>query len=260
MSTGDQGDVFGRIAGYLPAGWFGDAVANPYVVGQEAAAVPNSVPPRLGPLSAIQAWCAMAAEMLCGEAVAGGGAEYVQPRPPGVYAQLVYAALQTRIGSATDGWLDMIAGDFFGNDLPRKPGEADAVYRARIISNITVEKGTRAGVIKAVQALLGVTPTVFEPANPADTGGYNMGCAYNVAGGWGSTELPYTFFVRIPPMAQAAALPCNGYAGPLGGYGVGLGRYAVMTDFDHYIDRAAICAAVNNVRAVDSIGWIGIAS
>ena len=176
------------------------------------------------------------------------------------YSQYAYAQLQTRIGTATDGWLDMIAGDFFGNNLPRKPGEADAVYRARILSTITMQKGTREGVIQAVQALLGVTPTIFEPANPADTGGYGIACGYGVAGGLGSTELPYTFFVRIPPLAQPAALPCNGYAGPLGGYGMGRGRYAAMTDFDNYINRAAICAAVNNVRAVDSIGWIGIAS
>lgn len=53
-----------------------------------------------------------------------------------LYALIAYARLQTRINTATDGWLDMIAYDFFGNNLPRKPGQSDDSYRAWIKVNL----------------------------------------------------------------------------------------------------------------------------
>ena len=55
----------------------------------------------------------------------------------------LYAKAQTRIKTATDGWLDIIGLDFFGNSLIRYAGQLDASYRNRILINIFRERATR---------------------------------------------------------------------------------------------------------------------
>ncbi|WP_083615571.1 hypothetical protein [Paraburkholderia sp. SOS3] len=56
-----------------------------------------------------------------------------------IYAQITYAALQTRIATATDGYLDLISNDFFGTSLPRLTNEPDGDFRARILANLFVK-------------------------------------------------------------------------------------------------------------------------
>ena len=131
----------------------------------------------------------------------------------GVYTLAAYARLQTRISTATDGFLDLISQDFFGGTLPRRMRESDAAFRARILAELLAEKGTRRGMIRALTALTGRAPIIFEPARPADTGGYNVGgCGYGVAGGYGSTRLPtQAFVIAYRPLGQG--IP------NLGGYG-----------------------------------------
>src|SRR3978361_501866 len=57
-----------------------------------------------------------------------------------VYALAAYARLQTRILTATDGFLDLISFDFFGNTLPRRALESDAAFRTRIVAELFLEK------------------------------------------------------------------------------------------------------------------------
>ena len=49
-----------------------------------------------------------------------------------VYSLLAYVRLQTRLGTATDGFLDMIALDFFGRRFQRLGNEMDGAFQARI--------------------------------------------------------------------------------------------------------------------------------
>lgn len=88
----------------------------------------------------------------------------------GLYSLIQYAANQTRIKTATDGWLDLIAQDFFARGFQRRPNEPDAAYRARILAEILRPRVTRPAVSKAVLDLTGVAPVIFEPARIADTG------------------------------------------------------------------------------------------
>ena len=113
------------------------------------------------------------------------------------YSLYAYAQLQTRIKTATDGWLDMVAADFFGTALLRAPNQTDASFRARIIANLFRERATRAGVIKVLVDLTGRAPKIFEPLRPLDTGAYGVAAvlAYGVAGGYGCTQLPFQAFV-----------------------------------------------------------------
>ena len=49
-----------------------------------------------------------------------------------IYDILQYVKAQTRIATASDVWLDMIAMDFFGGRLVRWPNQEDDVLRSRI--------------------------------------------------------------------------------------------------------------------------------
>src|ERR1700734_598030 len=62
-----------------------------------------------------------------------------------VYSLISYAQLQTRLATATDGFLDLISFDYFGSLYPRKPMEADSAFRSRIQAELFLERGTRHG-------------------------------------------------------------------------------------------------------------------
>jgi hypothetical protein len=113
-----------------------------------------------------------------------------------VYSLIDYARLQTRIATATDGFLDLISFDYFGLNLPRKTSETDSAFRARISSELLLQRTTRLGVTEALQILTGRTPIIFEPTRALDTGGLNTpSMGLNVAGGLGTYTMPYQCFV-----------------------------------------------------------------
>lgn len=99
-----------------------------------------------------------------------------------IYLLIGYAILQTRIKSATGGWLDMIAADFFGSDLIRRTNESDPSFLNRIIVNMFRERGTRAAVVKVLTDLTGRAPLIVEPKRPSDTGGYGGTDAITIIG------------------------------------------------------------------------------
>ncbi|QBJ80503.1 hypothetical protein [Aquitalea sp. USM4] len=89
-----------------------------------------------------------------------------------LYSLYLFAKAQTRIKSATGGWLDIAAQDFFGTGLVRYSGQSDTSYRNRIVVNLFRERGTRNAMVKVLTDLTGRAPLIFEPARAADTGSY----------------------------------------------------------------------------------------
>src|SRR6185312_15726155 len=59
------------------------------------------------------------------------------------YELLQYVKQQTRLTTATDVWLDIIALDFFGKRLVRRANQGDAGFRLRIQRELFRERGTR---------------------------------------------------------------------------------------------------------------------
>src|SRR5574340_514644 len=192
-----------------------------------------------------------------------------------VYALYAYAKLQTRILTATDGWLDMIAADFFGTSLLRSENQSDASFRARIIINMFRERATRNAVVKVLQDITGRTPLVFETQRPLDTGSYGQAslgaaqgdqCGYGVAGGYGSLLLPYQFFVTayrpsgsgIPNVAGYGLASYGATTGGPGGYGVAQIEYAGLSMIQGAVTDADIYAAVDSVRPVGHTAWTRI--
>ena len=150
MATGDKTDVYGRLMAMLPR-WFGDLTIAPLISALlQAFATTHSY----------------------------------------VYTLIAYATLQVRIKTATDGWLDMIAADFFGPTFYRRAGQSDTSFRAAIVLNLFRERGTRNSVIKILTDLTGRAPLIVEFNRPTDTGvwgGPYLG--YGLAGAYGSFSM-----------------------------------------------------------------------
>jgi hypothetical protein len=239
MATGDQNDILGRLQSYLPNGWF-DGDSNP---------IRDAV---LTGLAVVFAW---------------------------VYSILAYVRGQTRIKTASEGFLDLISQDFFGGALPRLVNETDAHFLTRIQINLFRERATRRGVILVLEELTGRAPIIVEPWNPGDCGAYGVSTSgYGAAGYYGSLSLPYQAFViayrpatsGIPNVAgygvcvaglSGASILFNGapvdpiVAMAPGGYGHGRIEYASMDMIEGAVTDADIYAAIASVIAEGTIAW-----
>ena len=178
------------------------------------------------------------------------------------YDLVAYARNQCRIRTATDGFLDLIAFDYFGNGLPRKRQEMDDAYRTRILAALFPEKGTRRGLIRTLEVLTGRTPRVFEPARPADTGGYNTtGMAYGLAGAYGTLLMPnQAFVIAYRPTGQG--IPnIAGYGVPQGAYSTpSQAMYANPSLIQGVVTDADIYAAIDAVKPAATTVWTQIQS
>lgn len=178
-----------------------------------------------------------------------------------VYAVLAYAKLQTRILTATDGFLDVISADFFGSNLPRRTGESDAAFRNRIVVNLFRERATRKAVIQVLTTLTGRAPLIVEPTRPADTGGYGIACGYGVAGAYGSLVHQYQAFVTAYRPAGVGIPYIAGYGTSPAGYSRGSrGEYANIGMVQQSVSDADIYAAVASVLPAGVIAWMRISN
>lgn len=192
-----------------------------------------------------------------------------------LYGQISYAADQARIKTATDSFLDLASFDFLGGSLPRRLGEPDATYSARIRAEIVRPRATRASVVRVLTDLTGRAPAVFEPALTTDTGGYygggaGTGFAYansdgtGGAGAWGSLDLASQAFVQAR-RAIFGGIPNvggyysgSGWAG--GGYGEGAIEYVSEEMNPGQITDAEIYAAIASVMPAGGVAWAQIST
>jgi hypothetical protein len=185
-----------------------------------------------------------------------------------LYNLIGYVIAQTRLGTATDEWLDLIAIDYFGRTLGRKTNEANFSYRSRIQAALLQEAATRPAVESGLQALTGTQPAIFEPANCMDTGSYGAaagtddipctGMAYGQAGGWGSLQLPLQFFVTTmrPPTPVVGMIA--GYNTSNGGYGNGAISYVDLSLLPGHVTDADIQTTLCRLLPVNAVAWLRI--
>jgi hypothetical protein len=174
------------------------------------------------------------------------------------YGLLAAVRLAARIGTATGGFLDMIALDFFGTRITRRVDQGDASFRTRIEAELLRERGTRGAVISVLQDLTGRTPVVFEPMRPADTRGWGAALGYGAAGGWGSLLLPFQCFVTAYRAQGAGIATVAGWRAGAGGWGVGAIEYASLDMLQGQVTDADIDAAIAGVMPVAAIAWTRI--
>lgn len=181
-----------------------------------------------------------------------------------IYDLLQYVKAQTRISTASDIWLDVIALDFFGSRIIRQSNQSDDSFRITIIREIFRERGTRAAIVSALYDLTGRSPLIFEPARTTDTGGYASlnglggGIAYGVAGGWGNLDLPFQCFVTAFRPAASGIATVGGWCSPAGGYGLGTIEYGDLHMIQGQVTDGSIYQAVANVLPIAAIGWTNI--
>lgn len=177
-----------------------------------------------------------------------------------LYDTIQFTKLQTRIKSATGGWLDFIAADFFGAGASRALGQSDTSFRAVIIANLLRERGTRRALAQVVTDLTGAAPQIFEPERIADTGAYGgPNTGYGVAGRYGSMLLPFqTFVIAQRPLGSGIPL-IAGYNIPSGGYATpSRAAYASTSMILDVVTDADIMAAIDGVKPAGTIIWVRI--
>lgn len=211
-----------------------------------------------------------------------------------IYGLIQYAQLQTRIKTATDTWLDLIARDFFARKFQRRSGELDVPYRTRIVKEIFRPRATRPAVIGALTDLTGKAPIIFEPTRVADTGEWGGpffaygGTSYPFTGttvdstlitvdsttitadagptpfagigGWGSLNYPYQFLVTAYRPPGAGIPSVDGYGGYLGGYGIGAIEYISLTQIAGPVTDAEIYSTIAVTTAAGVTAWTKITS
>ncbi len=182
-----------------------------------------------------------------------------------VYSLLGYARLQTRIATATGGWLDLVARDCFGARLVRRLNEGDASLRARIFLELLRPRVTRAALIQQIVDLTGRQPWIFEPMRPEDTGCWGAFLSYGGpsaagAGGWGSVALPFQCFVVAGRPVSGGVPDVACYGGGPGGYGLGAIEYANAGAVTGSALDAAIMASIAGVMPACGIAWTRISA
>ena len=121
-----------------------------------------------------------------------------------LYDLLQFVILQSRITTATDNFLESAAADFLSDAFPRRQNEHDTSYRGRLLLALRRRRATRPAIIDAAAAA-GFSVAVFEPAQPASTGAYNvpLGLAWSSCGGWGSMEMPFESLIVATPTSES---------------------------------------------------------
>jgi hypothetical protein len=175
---------------------------------------------------------------------------------------------QTRLATASDEWLDLVAVDYFGQAVRRKISETDMAYRARIGAALLREAATRSAIMRGLHGLTGIEPVIFEPANCTDTGGYGAfpgafalsgcGLAYGRAGGWGSLGLPYQFFVTAKRPVMPGVAMLTGYGTSGGGYGLGSLGYVAISLLPGQITDAEIQSTLHSLLPINAVAWLRI--
>ncbi len=178
------------------------------------------------------------------------------------YSLYRYAKLQTRINTATDGWLDIAAYDFFGKNLSRSAGQSDDLFRNTIHTNLFRERGTRQSIINILEDLTGKSPDIFEPSRPQDTGAYaSPTLAYGLAGGYGSILIPYQAFVTAYRPDGSGIPYVAGYNAASAGYSdASRGEYASQDMISGLITDAQIYEAIASVKMEGTLVWVKILS
>jgi hypothetical protein len=226
MAVGDQNDMAARLRAVLPGGWFADADSTPVLSGL----------------------------------LAGLGSVLAQ-----VFGLLGYVQLQTRLLTATDGFVDLAAQDFLGFTVVRRPNESDYGFALRIQHEVLRPRLTRAAIIEACQDLTGNTPALFEPSNIRDTGAWDEGAfGWDSGGGWGDLNCPFQIFVTIergtaPDIGalQAATLgKPSGWDEPLGGWDEGAFAWSALSIGG--VTDTQIYAAIAGVMASGCTAWVRI--
>ena len=170
-----------------------------------------------------------------------------------IYTLVSQVQTLARLATVSGPFLDMASVDFFGSSLPRRPGELDGPFRARVQQEMLRPRATRSALSLVLVELTGQTPIIFEPVRPADTGGYSVGgVGYSVAGAWGNLGLRNNSFITVHrPIGVGIPLLAGYGTGGYSYYGGVIMVATPVTDMD-------IFTAIVGVLPAGHIAWVRI--
>lgn len=193
MAVGDPNDILKDVVSVLPPGWFTES-------GASTGTAQSKTPIR--------------DMVLAGVASVGSWA----------YSLFQGVQGQTRIATATGGWLDIASTDLFAGALPRVAGESDAAFRARIKANLFAKADTRAAIQNALAVLTGKPVRMMEPWAPADTAVWDR-AYYDVdtaaaPGQYADASMRYQGFIQcvLPAVTGPNSIPIGSTLDGLGFY------------------------------------------
>ena len=183
----------------------------------------------------------------------------------GQFDLLHYTIAQTRIGTAFDTWLDLIALDYFGYRVRRWLWETDVAFRDRIKIELLRDRCTRLAIYDLLSDLTGRPPFIFEPTVPSDTGCYGSlisgkagTIGYGISGGWGNLSLPFQVFVRVfRPVTPGVAM-VNGWGCSFGGFGTGQSAYINLAMNSVQVSDSELYQDVCSTAPAGTIVWMSI--
>lgn len=232
MATGSVSDIVARLQKWLPQRWFPIQAKNA-----------DGTVPRI--FAQLVSWSTALSQ---------------------VFAQIQYAKAQTRVGTATDGWLDLASQDYYGGNLPRLAGETDPAFAARIIAAFPPRGATRPQIIAALTAFTGTAPRVVEPWRLQDTGAWDAGISYwdidtqQNPWRWGDASVRYQGFIITPaPPTPAGPNPVrtwddSAYWDEANAYGF------YWLDLANSVGQAQLEALITRTHVEGTIVWLQIGS
>jgi hypothetical protein len=180
------------------------------------------------------------------------------------YGLIGYARAQGRLATAYGIFLDIFAYDFLGSTLTRGKS-SDSTFRPVIKATVLQERVTRNGMTGAIGTLTGITPWLFEPWNPADTGAYSGKSfkggqfGYGVGkGGYGNMKLPAQAFLVVTRSASSGIPNVSGYGNGAAGYGQGALEYSGNNIALSGITDEMIQKAVSLTKPTGTTVWMRI--
>lgn len=176
-----------------------------------------------------------------------------------IYSFIAFAKLQTRIATATGGWLDLIAWDYFAGRFIRRQTESDNSFRPRILQEILRPRDTRLAITRLLTDLTGNKSQIIEPWNTGDCGSYGTGTgAYGFGLGRGSLAFPFQIFVTVNHISTQGVANIAGYSSGAGGYGQGGDSYIDMSEVTGPLTDAEIYQRIAETKAAGVIPWTAL--
>ena len=175
------------------------------------------------------------------------------------YELLAYVGNQARLGTTTDGFLDLAAYDFFGLRIRRRPGQSDDSFRQLILKEIFRERVTRAGIKQAVEDLTGLQARMFEPFNARDCGGLDTGyLGFDMVGRFGAVDMPRQIFIATLNPVGAGIPNAPGFDNGLGGIDVAPEMLGDVRLVLGPVTQQDIYDTINATRAAGVTAWVAI--
>jgi len=170
-----------------------------------------------------------------------------------VYTLVQEITPQMRIRTSTDGFLDMASGDFFGNNLTRRPAEPDSSYLVRILASLFREQGTKKAMSDALGGYTGIYPLILEYGQSVDTTGFVITKGTDTVSGYGTTVKPHHAFITVYTISPLDFESIPGYGSNPSGYGL-TGAYVpqILQNYTYLFQL------INAIKPIGTKIWVRV--